>query len=331
MTTDDAQQCSASYSPDFSRSRYLDINNIEPESLTPHLPICTGYLDNTLAVFERHNHPFVLVSTLGLRWSGCNPSPQREIDVLVRSSRLQAIIDDLLASGEWKVSSIYANEEMYPELINHTAVPDVWLKSCINDPFFGFLRIWPEELYQLSVDCNKIQIPDVITRGSVLLEEEYDRDPYRRFRPPSLSGTSRGLLPSLQVRAKFLRRDIPIFIPTIEEHLNALLDQRREEETTRLDNGNDPATHIWNFIRYLYFDWTPNRDWLLDTKIRERNQGLMTFWLDKFKRTPRLLYDPVLKTLVSGKMPWELSIRPEFLQPSQYSALNDSQASGTFD
>lgn len=331
MATNIARQGSASHFPDFSKSPHFDIYNIEPESLTPHLPICTGYLDNTLAIFERHNHPFVLISTLGLRWSGCNPKAQREIDVLVRSPQLEVIVDDLIASGEWKVSSIYANEEMYPEMINHTTVPDVWLKSCIEDPFFGFLRIWPEELYQLSVDCNKIQIPDIIMRGSVLLEEEYDRDPYRRFRPSSLSGESHNLLPRLQIRAKFLRRDIPIFIPTIEEHLNALLDQLREEKTTRLDNGNDPAIHIWNFIRYLYFDWTPNRDWLLDTKILGRNQGLMTFWLDKFKRTPRLLYDPVLETLVSGKMPWELSIRPEFLQPSKYSALNDSQASGTFD
>lgn len=272
-----ARQGSAPHFPDFFESPQFDIYNIEPESLTLHLPICTGYLNSTLAIFERHNHPFVLISTLGLRWSGCNPKTQREIDLLVRSSQLEVIVDDLIASGEWKVSSIYANEEMYPEMINHTTVPDFWLKSCIEDPFFGFLRIWPEELYQLSVDCNKIQIPDIIMRGSVLLEEEYDRDPYRRFRPSSLSGESHNLLPRLQIRAKFLQQNIPIFIPTIEEHLNALLDQLREEKTTRLDNGNDPATHIWNFIRYLYFDWTPNRDWLLDTKILGRNQGLITF------------------------------------------------------
>ena len=202
----------------------------------------------------------------------------------------------------------------YESMINQTAIPDIWLKSCIEDPYFEYLRIWPEELYKLSVDCNKIEVPDVQNKEYVLLEDEYYRDPYQRFGPPRLSKKWRSLLPILQMRAKLLRRDIPIWIPTVEEHLNALLDQRREEIDTRLRTGNDPEWQIRNFIRYLYLDWEPTREWILSTKVRERNRELMVQRLDKFKRKLLILWDPVLQKSVFDKMPWELSIRPEFIQ-----------------
>ena len=99
-------------------SPYLDISIIKPDSLTSELPICTGYLDNTLAVFESQNHPFVLVSTLAMTWNGSNNLAQNEIDVLVRSSQLQAIVNGLVASGEWKVSNTYANKDDHASMIN---------------------------------------------------------------------------------------------------------------------------------------------------------------------------------------------------------------------
>ena len=146
----------------------------------------------------------------------------------------------------------------------------------------------------------------------VLLEEEYYRDPCERFGPPRLSTRSRSLLRKLQIRAKLMRRDIPIFVPTIEEHLNALLDQRREAIEVGLRNGGDPEWQIKNFIRYLYLDWAPNREWILSTKLRERNQDLMCQRLGKFKRKLLILWDSALKVSVPNKLPWELSGRNEF-------------------
>jgi hypothetical protein len=214
-------------------SPVLDITSLEPEVITAEWPICPGHLDTILSVFERHNHPFVLVSTLAMHWSGCRNMPNKEIDVLVRTAHIQAIIADLVASGEWKISENWADQDK--SMINHTSIRDIWLKSCIPDPMFEYLRFWPEELYKLSVDCNKLVIPDVFSRTEVILEEEYTRDPYGRFGPQRLEKfdrLKRPLLPITQLRAKILQRDIPIFIPTVEEHLNALLDQLKEERKT---------------------------------------------------------------------------------------------------
>jgi hypothetical protein len=102
------------------------------------------------------------------------------------------------------------------------------------------LRLWLEALYKLSTDCTKIELPDVLNRICVLLDEEYYRDSYERFGPPRLSSRPRVLLPRLRTRAKFLRINIPIFIPAIEDHLNAQLDQVRAERDSGLKNGGAP-------------------------------------------------------------------------------------------
>jgi len=117
------------------RSPLLDISDLKPEFIGSEWAICPGYLDTVLSIFQRHNHPFVLISTLAMRWSGGNNAPQPEIDVLVRSSHLQALVDSLVESGEWEVSENYAGiegEMNYQSRINHTSICDVWLKSAFR-------------------------------------------------------------------------------------------------------------------------------------------------------------------------------------------------------
>lgn len=309
-------------------SHLLDTTMIEPGSINPDYPICSGYLDSALSIFEIHNHPFVLVSTHAMRWSGANNLPQKEIDVLVRSSQLKAIVDDLVASGDWKMSNNWTENCTYAFMMNNTSIKDIWLETCIDDPMFPYLRIWPEELYKLSVDCHKIEVPDVWARERVLLEEEYYRDPYERFGPPRLSTRERTPIPNLQFRAKIRRLDVPIFIPTIEEHLNAYLDQQREQTKSGNRNGGSPVGQIENFIRYLYLEWTPTQEWLLNSKIHERNQPLMTELLSRTKRKQLILYDGVLKKSVFDKMPWELTISSEYhsqkLEPERTYDVNGS-------
>lgn len=295
-----------------SMSCCADTNHIEPDTINPEWPICTGYLDTTLAIFKRHKHPFILISTLANRWSGANNLDQDEIDILVRSSQTDAIVQDLVASGEWKLSTNYADTEgnnFKPSMISCSHTCDIWLETCIEDPWFHYLRPWPEKLYKLSIDCGKIEVPDVQNTQTVLVEEEYFRDPHSRFGPVPSSKVDRSPVPRLQVRAKFRQMDIPIFVPTIEDHLNAYLDQRRAEIDTGLSNGGIPEWQIHNFIRYLYLDWAPTREWLMATKIRERNQELMGIRIDKYRRKLLILWDHVLKEPVYDKMPWELAIR----------------------
>ena len=302
-------------------SPLLDITLNKAEPINPGLPICAGYLDSALLIFQKHNHPFILVSTFAMIWSGSNNMPEREIDVLVRSSQQESLVNDLVASGEWKIANDRVPDyAITPKgIITKTVTAksvnskSVWLKSCHEDPLLEYLRLWPEELYKLSIDCNKIEVPDVSASQPVLLEEEYYRDPYERFGPRRLSTRTGCILPRLQCRAKIMQQEIPIFIPTIEDHLNAYLDQLREELDTGFVSGGYPKWQIRNFIRFLYLDWAPTREWLMTCKIRVQNRDLMTERFSKFRRKLLILYDPVLQQNVFDKMPWELSIRPELL------------------
>ena len=293
-------------------SPFLDIYNIDAEAFDrdPDKLICTGYLDTTLSIFEHHNHPFVLISTLAMRWSGNRNVPGQEIDVLVRSSQLEAIVNDLIKSKEWEISQ---DPKEIASTANETAIQDIWLKCLIEVPLltdFQHLRLWPEELYRLSVtDCHKVQVPDVFAPTTVCLEEEYCRDPLKRVGPPILRTISTKMLPLIEDRAKLERRDIPIYVPRIQDHINALLDQWRIEILTKLQCGNLPGWQVHNFIRYHYLEWAPARSWLLSSKIHDRNLGLMTFMLDNFKRKPLWHFDSETRKAVFLKGPWELPNR----------------------
>lgn len=56
-----------------------------------------GYLDNTLSIFERHNHPFILVGILAMQWSGSNAMANKETDVLLKPSEVPPIANELIS------------------------------------------------------------------------------------------------------------------------------------------------------------------------------------------------------------------------------------------
>ncbi|KAL8671965.1 MAG: hypothetical protein Q9168_003561 [Polycauliona sp. 1 TL-2023] len=232
---------------------------------------------------------------------------QEEIDILIRSSDVITIVQALIISGLY---SLCQNPSTDPTMINHTSIRDIWLKSNHEDPIFSYLRLWPDTLYNLSVDCAKIEIPDIMSKDCFLLEEEYYRDPHARFGPRRASLFPELQLPILQWRSRLLRPDIPLFIPNIEAHLNALLTQERLERETGKRNGNFPLRHVSLFIRYLYFDWKPAGDWLLETKIHDCNGELMRSKLDRYSRgRGKYLWDGELEQWVAGKIPWELGVK----------------------
>ncbi|MCJ1388924.1 hypothetical protein MMC18_001775 [Xylographa bjoerkii] len=262
---------------------------------------CTGYLDTVLTVFERHNHPFVLVGTAATRWNASRGNV-REIDVLLRSSQMEGIVDDLVISKQWvkcDEKPTYANDACWG---NETAVKDIWLEARFADTparYLGFahLRFWPEELYQLSVtDCQKKEVPDAMALNSVQLEEDYHRDPSGRFGPrlaDSIHAFGHSLTPGPKHRARSLsHQHLPIVIPTVQSHLNSLLDQYRAQEATGLSIGNGTGGHVLNYIRYNLFDWPPARDWLLGSgRIEARNMELMEKWIRRYRRKPALSWD----------------------------------------
>ncbi|KAL8831595.1 MAG: hypothetical protein Q9191_000775 [Dirinaria sp. TL-2023a] len=268
-----------------------------------------GYLDNTLRVFERHKHPFVLVGTLAKRWSGCGHNPTSKIDVLVRSSSLLLIVDELIASSDWELPSA---DELQGLRNNNSGKSETWLKFGHEHILFQYLRLWPEEVYHLSLECEKIEVPGIFTKPTDLMEEEYDRDPYHRFALPTRSRIPESeLLPIPPLRAKSDGQDSCIYIPSIKAHLNALLQQRITELITGIPNGGDPRAQLRDLIRYLVLDWKPTRKWILDTKIEPQLRETMELIFRGFTRKKVALWDKELGKSVFGKMPWELTISRE--------------------
>lgn len=285
-----------------------------PDHSTPehdNFPLVSGCLDKTLEIFERHSHPFIVVGTLAGRWSSTNGMPNGEIDLLMRPSAIQPIVDDLVID-EWALCQNPHKMSKMSSYINKKATQTTWLvyrkEGYLHPRGLKYLRLWPEELYCLSTDCPKIEIPDILPAQMLTFEEEYYRDPLQRFGPTRLSdleARSQPILPRCP-RVRHTSR-VPMFIPLIEHHINALLDQYRDERATKIQNGNFPGWHVQNFIRYHKWDWPPTSAWLLANKIHDRNYELMKYELDRYVRKPLSTYDPVRG--VRSIYPWDVDPR----------------------
>ncbi|MCJ1317263.1 hypothetical protein MMC15_002586 [Xylographa vitiligo] len=212
---------------------------------------------------------------------------------------MEAIVHNLVISKQWAkcdARPAYAGVEHWG---NETAIKDIGFEARFaNTPatYLGFahLRLWPGELYQLSVtDCQKVKVPDAFAANPVQLEEDYHRDPSRRFGPhhtDSVYAFGLSPTPGSKHRARSLsHQHLPIFIPTLQSHLNSALDQYRAHTGTGLSIGSGTAARLKNYIRYNLFDWPPARDWLLGSgRIEARNMELMVETIRKYRRRPAL-------------------------------------------
>lgn len=173
-----------------------------------------------------------------MRWTGSRNVPQDEVHVLLRASQREAIVADLILE-DWQHAQ---------QLPNENSITDTILESRNPNQSFKYLRLSSEESYQLSIECAKVEVPDLSPRNPVLLEEEYDRGPYSRFAPPVISKISYDVLPSPQHRAKLHQLGIAICVPTVEDHMNALLHQWRRELLTNQKSYVDPRQQLKHLI-----------------------------------------------------------------------------------
>ncbi|MCJ1325551.1 hypothetical protein MMC10_002214 [Thelotrema lepadinum] len=222
------------------------VNDLTSSSSDHTMP--SGYLDDVLTVFQHHNHPVILVGVFAMQWSASRGMPEQTIDFLVLPAEMWSIAADLVISGEW---DICANPAYYTRPysnvdFNTTVIADVWLENtkhgALGPHELKYLHLWPEDLYNLSVSgCRKLEVPDIYPKISLTLEDEYYRDPFKRFGPIRLSACISSsdpyLLPS---RCRSEKIDVAIYVPSIQEHLNALLDQEQKEEETNTTCGNVP-------------------------------------------------------------------------------------------
>ena len=259
-----------------------------------------GYLNEVLTVFEKHKHPFVLVDNLAMRWMGCKNLGQpvsiisrlrvdriliimaQDIDILVRRSQLSDILTDILSTGNWHEEK---SEEREKKDNDPYADSDTILRAAPSyRSLYRCLRLWPEDLYFLSVDGPKIEIPDVSAWKTTLVEHRYHPDIHKRAYGPMFVGTHEpGILPPLAYQAKSPEVKIPIFIPTIARYLEARIQQHKRLSSSWTRRRICSDFDIRNFFRYMFLDLPHQRKKILP-ELSKEGQKHMIHKMQTYKR-----------------------------------------------
>lgn len=150
----------------------------------------------------------------------------------------------------------------------------------------------------LSVDGEKVEVPDPHAWNVVLMEERFDLRP-SWAQADSIGYTTRianGVqnLPPVRAQSADMPK-YPVYVPSIPRMLDALLDQARYRTThaaaenfsssSSEQGGNRPRYHLQNCVRYLHLEKAHQRERVL-LELAERNRGEMELIMDKFKRKP---------------------------------------------
>lgn len=279
-----------------------------------------GYLDEVLTVFEKHKHPFVLVDNLAMRWMGCKNIAQpvsiiyhlpidrgliimtQDVDILVRRSQLSDIVTDILSTGDWHKEK---SEERDMKDNHPYADSDTVLRAVSS--FHGLyrcLRLWTEDLYFLSVDGPKIEIPDVCAWNTTIVEHKYHPDIQKRMYGPIFVGTQEpGILPPLEYQAKSPKIKVSIFIPTIARYLEARIQQHKRLSSTWTRRRICSDFDLRNFFRYMFFD-LPHQQKKILPELSKDGQEHMIYRMQTYKRKPIYRIDGLTMKFIEVK-PWE--------------------------
>ena len=309
----------------------------------------SGYLDHVLSIFREHDHPFILVDDLAMRWHGIETG-SFNIEVLVSQQKILPIAECLVKTGQWEFSP-----RPYPRFIDtldsgppskvllelgickptrpqahprHCYAEGTWLRHVVSGigPFSGtlfeFLHFRTEDQYHLSISsCLELEAPDLYAAVPVLLEKEYDRDPHHRFGPwtweQAVAGSqfhadkkNPNIVLCSHAMARSLDIKIPIFVAPISAHVNALLQSARQTEDRRGIKDRDVLDPSKHYVETLHLDWDQTTKWFLSTKIKKGNKKLMEGLIKSFSREPEYALGEDPK-IDGEKLPWAIKIRDE--------------------
>lgn len=212
---------------------------------------------------------------------------QQDLDLLVRDSEIEAIKADILATGQYEL--VEQNLKLRLSDPYTRQVPRLQLKTEDNT-WYNCISLWSERVYMLSVDGEKVQVPETHAWNVNIMEERFDVHPSWAD-AASVGYTTRvayDVMILTEIRSQSADKRDPIYIPSIPRMIDALLDQARyrvmhpEEFPTP---GDRPRYHLRNFIRYLHLEKPTQREKVLPELV-ERNRGEMEVLLNKYKRKP---------------------------------------------
>ena len=294
----------------------MEFNN----SLSNPIYCGQGYLDEILTIFEKHNHPFIIVDNLAMRWMGCKNLAQlvsvlfrlsfdryklimaQDVDVLVRRSQLSDIVSDILPTGNWYEEKPEEREKMgdYP----YTDGETVLRAAPSHHSLYRCLRLWAEDLYFLSVDGPKIEIPDISAWQTTIVEQRYHPEIKERMYGPKHVGVHEpGILPPPEYQAKSPDMKVSIFIPTIARYLEARLQQDKQPRSLRTRRGITSSFDIRNLFRYVFLD-LPHQQKKILPELSDVGRKYMIHKIQTYKR--KFTYKIDESTMKFIKIiPWE--------------------------
>lgn len=276
--------------------------------------ILPGCFDSVMEVFSSCNHHVVLVDIAAMRWTESRDILSSTFDLLVVSTQLEMITQGLIETQKWKLCDKPIREKYRPK--NNSPWHDCWLATTSPEDLglFGmrWLHLVTEELYMMDVETSVASgsiVPDAHARIPVVVgqDEEYHRDKDHRFGARRLSkqpGGYHSVLSNRRAHSPSMEH-IPIYVPCIAYHINALVDQIRYQRETGLRLGTLPHHSIRGYVDGLYLDWNETTEWFLAEKTEERNKKWLSEYLKKYKRKPQ-------PYLIDGEivemLPWDLPI-----------------------
>jgi hypothetical protein len=271
-----------------------------------------GYLKNVWPIFEKRQHPFVVVGCLALRWMEVNDPVSDEIDILVRTSQKLELVDDLVSTGCWHTVSDAAPRQPWSTMIPSGVIRTWGSIRLVNEDIEGnypfALNLWPGENYHISVDDLKVEVPDCTVWNTLLLEAKYHPDlDHIRYGPRGSAKLRRGRDPdfaAIQISRKKIGSQAKIFIPSLPNVLNGLLKQALCAKDPSKFNESEYQFH--NLMRYLFLERPNQSDRflpLLSESVRKSYKELAS----RYKRKLPTTFDTVASTTVSFK-PWNLAI-----------------------
>jgi hypothetical protein len=259
----------------------------------------TGYLDSILTIFSNHNHPFILLNDFAMKWMGCANLPNGSVDVLVRSSRHDSILKDLLTLSDWEIT-----QSQHRGIFEIFSEGETILKNTRDSSMWPYLRLFPEELFFLSIDGPIIEVPDLWAWNTTLVEIEFHPDRKNfLYGPKNYTAYCAASLPPPKWQSRSLKCKIPIYVPTITTFINAMWDHVREYADVKNEMLESARYNIRNFIRYLFLDRPHQRELIL-SKMYDENREVMKDRIDGYKRKITISINPRTREIGPYK-PWE--------------------------
>ncbi|KAN0087383.1 hypothetical protein V8E54_001071 [Elaphomyces granulatus] len=195
----------------------------------------TGCFDDLFAVFKKYSHPIILLEHCAFKWMGLGSIEHRpDVDFLVRDSQIDEIVKSVTQTGKYKLISerelgkddeglqvLHMRDDKHPQVLGMRRVLPV--ASAKEKPYH--ITFWSESSYHLSVDGEKIEVPNTVPLQEdllVLIEDRFNME--QPLTVATMREAETGFLSHFLAQTP---KDgtLPIYIPSISRMVEALIRQ----------------------------------------------------------------------------------------------------------